>query len=449
MGEHVNLDRLGGHVSGSLEQLRTRSDAAARVRAKLAAGAGRSRVNSLPSRIRIRKSAVLGALAVAATVLVFAFGVWRESRRPLTFVVGAAAGAAGASSPGAAGANGVIGSFLAAPPDAELPIAFSDGTRMSVAAGARARIADVTPRGARVLVESGVVHASVVHKSDTRWLVDAGPFEVKVTGTRFDVAWQPGEQAIVVTLHEGSVVVSGCGLADGQRVSGGQQLHASCKTGAATLSPLTAEAPAAPSVATPTPAPLTASPPQPVVMTASSLPDAPADAPRERAEHGSTTAAASPAGGAGSAGATASGASPAAAAPASPLAVATAAELLARANADRYAGRFDAATESLDAVRRRFRGSDDAATAAFELGRIAFDGHHDFGAAGDWFDTYLRERPAGALAREALGRAIEARHRAGDTARAEQLATRYVAMYPDGPHATLARRLASRPGATP
>ena len=240
MGEHVNLDRLGSHVSGSLEQLRTRSDAAARVRAKLAGGEGRARRTNrtVASRIRIRKSAVLGALAVAATVLVFAFGVWRESRRPLTFVVGAASAALGREG---ASSGGVVGAFLAAPPDADLPIAFSDGTHMSVAAGARARIAEVTPRGARILVESGVVHASVVHKRDTRWLVDAGPFEVKVTGTRFDVAWQPGEQAIVVTLHEGSVVVTGCGLADGQRVSGGQQLHASCKTGAATLSPLAVE----------------------------------------------------------------------------------------------------------------------------------------------------------------------------------------------------------------
>ena len=303
---------------------------------------------------------------------------------------------------------------------------------LRIAAGARARVAEITPRGARLLVESGVVHARVVHRNDTRWLVDAGPFEVKVTGTRFDVAWQPGEQAIVVTLHEGSVVVTGCGLANGQRVSGGQQLHASCKTGAATLSPLDgspanlAHANVAPAITPPPPPPPPASPappsaspaPEPSSTAASSLPDAPA----QRAAAAAMPAATTPA---------------------------TAAELLARASAERYASHFEAATESLDAVRRRFRGSDDAATAAFELGRIAFDGHHDCVAAGGWFDTYLRERPAGVLAREALGRDIEARHRAGDSAHAEELATRYIASYPDGPHATLARRLAARSGATP
>ena len=424
MGDHVNLDRLGGHVSGSLEQARTSRDAASRVRARLAAGEGRARFRPGGAPLRLRKGAALAALAVAATVLVFAFAAWRESHRALTFTVGA--GNAGGT---AASNAGLAGAFLAAAADADLPLTFSDGTQVRLAAGARARVAEITPRGARLLVESGVVHARVVHRNDTRWLVDAGPFEVKVTGTRFDVAWQPGEQAIVVTLHEGSVVVTGCGLADGQRVSGGQQLHASCKTGTATLSPLDgspanlAPANVAPAITPPPPPPPppppSASPaPEPSSTAASSLPDAPA----QRAAAAAMPAATTPA---------------------------TAAELLARASAERYAGQFEAATESLDAVRRRFRGSDDAATAAFELGRIAFDGHHDFVAAGGWFDTYLRERPAGALAREALGRDIEARHRAGDSAHAEELATRYIASYPDGPHATLARRLAARSGATP
>jgi hypothetical protein len=76
MGEHMNLDRLGGHVSGSLEQVRAKNDAASRVRAKLARGEGRSRTSAAPPRLRIRKGAVLGALAVAATVLVFALGVF-------------------------------------------------------------------------------------------------------------------------------------------------------------------------------------------------------------------------------------------------------------------------------------------------------------------------------------------------------------------------------------
>jgi TolA-binding protein len=401
------LDRLGSHVAGSLEQLRTSGDAASRVRARLAAGATRTRTRNSEPRARLRPGAIAGVLAVAAALCLVSFFAWREHRRssaPLTFVVAGEA------------EHGVVGAFLAAPASAELPLSFSDGTSVRVGAGARARVAEVGPRGARLLVESGVVHASVVHREDTRWLVDAGPFEVKVTGTRFDVAWAPGEQAIVVTLHEGSVVVSGCGLADGQRVSGGQQLRASCKSGTASLGPIDPAPPSTLAVAV-------AAPPEAIATAtaASSLPDAPhappAPTPLAHVASASASASGSPA--------------------------ASASDLLARATADRYAGRFDAASTSLETVRHRFAGSDAAATAAFELGRIAFDGHHDFAAAGDWFDTYLRERPSGSLAREALGRAIEARHRAGDVARAEQLATRYVATYPDGPHATLARRLAA------
>lgn len=433
MGEHMNgLPRLGAHVAGSLEHARTDTNAAERVRARLARG----EAPAPKAPVRIRRGAVLGALALAAALLL-AITAWRgasERSRTLTFVVGGAAVGAGTES-------GVVGAFLAAPLTSELPLAFSDGTQVQVGAGARARVAEVSHRGARVLVESGVVRANVVHRADTKWLVDAGPFEVKVTGTRFDVGWEPADQAIVVTLHEGSVVVTGCTLAEGQRVSAGQQLRASCKTGISTVGTFASTtAPDTTSVASATVA--SAAAVDPSATAASALPDAPPEAwSRVRPVTAPAVAPAVPSTATGMAATAVSGASGA-----SP---ATAAELLARANADRYAGHFDAATETLDTVRRRFHGTDAAATAAFERGRIAFDAQHDFATAGDWFDTYLRERPAGALAREALGRAIESRHRAGDGARAEQLAARYVAAYPDGPHSALARRLAEHAGARP
>lgn len=278
MGEHLNgLEQLGGHVAGSLEQARAESPAAARVRSRLLRG--EARAPEPP--VRIRRGAVLGALALAASVLLVMFAAWRGSsaHAALTFVVGDGAG-------GSAGAErGVVGAFLAAPAGHELPLSFSDGTRVQIAAGARARVAEVSSRGARVLVESGVVHANVIHRHDTRWLVDAGPFEVKVTGTRFDVGWEPGEEAIVVTLHEGSVVVTGCALAEGQRVSAGQQLRASCKSGLSTLG--AAGAPSGVTGVTSTtdttdttgtPAAKAGSGAEPAPTAAASLPDAP-DAP--------------------------------------------------------------------------------------------------------------------------------------------------------------------------
>jgi hypothetical protein len=63
----------------------------------------------------------------------------------------------------------------------------------------------------------------------------------------------------------------------------------------------------------------------------------------------------------------------------------------------------------------------------------------DYSAAADWFAKSMREQPQGGLAREAAGRRIEALRLGGNAALAEQAAREYLAEYPDGPHAKLAR----------
>jgi transmembrane sensor len=386
MGDRMNaLARLGDEVSRDLEETRTASGGASRVRARLVT---RAPLRSQKPRLRIGR--IAGALAmVALMVLGVGFGLHSRTRE-LTF-------------------NGSVGAFMAAPETKELPLSFSDGTRVVLAPSTRARVASITPKGARILVESGKLHADVVHTGDAKWAVEAGPFEVRVTGTSFDVTWDPKDEAIVVALSEGSVVVTGCTLGEGKRVVQGEQLRVSCKE--------------APAPATTAAAGATATP----AMTPDTLPDAPPAAPSATALAASSpsTKLAPPV------------AKPAVVEAAQP----TASELLAAADAARYQGDFDRAIESLNAVRHRFAGTDAAASAAFELGRITFDARRDFARAGDWFDTYLRERPNGALAREALGRALEARNRAGDATQAEHLAVRYLAAYPDGPHAKLARKI--------
>jgi TolA-binding protein len=117
-------------------------------------------------------------------------------------------------------------------------------------------------------------------------------------------------------------------------------------------------------------------------------------------------------------------------------------QLLTAASEARFAGQRDAAIKLLDEVRRRAPGSDQAALAAFETGRAYYDDASDFKRAADSFDAYLRERPNGRLAREALGRAAEAHERAGDHATARRLATEYLARFPAGPQARIAWRIA-------
>lgn len=387
MGDRLTgLARLGEEVSRSLEEARAASGGASRVRLRIVA---REAPRLRPPARRLRWGRIAGALAIACSMVVALAFAW--PRRALVFAVGGEA-------------NGVVGAFIAAPAAEAVPIAFSDGTRIVLAPSTRARVSELGPNGARLLVESGTIHADVVHTGSARWAVEAGPFEVRVTGTSFDVAWDPHVEAIVVTLTDGSVVVTGCGLGpEGRRVVRGEELRASCKE--------------------PAPAPSASASPAPPVA---ALPDAPAPI-------------------------AAKATAPVASSSAPPKVekaekAPSAADLLLEADAARYAGDFDRAAGTLETVRARFPGSDAAASAAFALGRIAFDVRHDLVAAGDWFDTYLRERPSGAYAREALGRALEARHRSGDATRAEQLAVRYLAAYPDGPHAKLARKLA---GASP
>lgn len=439
------LADLGAEVSSSLEEARSLAGSGVRERVRMklvtkqmpqlrAATSAKKRSVALPMSYSMR--GVAGAFAIAATIAITAFFSYRHregevdaahraTRDPaLSFVIGEA------SSP--ARQEGTVGAFIAASSSSEMPVTFSDGSKIRLEPSARVRVAEVANNGARVHLESGSVHVHVVHKDEaTRWAVEAGPYEVKVTGTKFDVAWDPASTGIVVKLTEGSVLVHGCGLAkEGRRLVAGEELRSSCDDSAKKADDeRVAEAPAPSPTTPPAPPPSPVAPPPVATPQHAVVKDAALKDPHaivalaRRGAHTEALAAAE-----------ANGFTTTCESLQGP-------ELLLLADAARYAGRFDRATEALEITRRRFAGSDAAATAAFELGRIEMDIRRELGAAGDHFETYLRERPSGTLAREALGRAIEARHRGGDSGRAERLAVRYLAAYPDGPHAKLARKL--------
>jgi predicted Zn-dependent protease len=120
----------------------------------------------------------------------------------------------------------------------------------------------------------------------------------------------------------------------------------------------------------------------------------------------------------------------------------SAGEIMALADIARYAGKGDRAPHAYTTVRRRFPGSAEAALAAFTLGRMAFHGGGGYGSAIRWFNVYLQEAPNGPLAREALGRIMEAHHNSGSVAAARATAKQYLTTYPKGPHAPLARQIA-------
>jgi ferric-dicitrate binding protein FerR (iron transport regulator) len=105
-------------------------------------------------------------------------------------------------------------------------LAFSDGTRVDLQDGARARIAAVDAHGARLAIENGHASLNVAHLPRAAWYVDAGPFVIQVSGTQFDVDWSSYDDTLSVDLHEGSLVVSGPPAPTGVLLRAGQRLTA-------------------------------------------------------------------------------------------------------------------------------------------------------------------------------------------------------------------------------
>lgn len=421
------FERLMGEVAREHERSLEEGDELREVRARLAAPRRRAR--------RRPRAAWLAAAAclLAAPIL---WWVWPRPEA-ITYTVGAA------SEPAPAGHW-----IQVAAAEPRVPLRFSDGSRLELQPDSDLEVAALTPRGARVRLERGRVDASVEHRDETGWTVDAGPFELTIVGTRFSVAWDPVAARFELVMQQGVVLLTGP-LVERRRVVAGERVEVSLRQGRVELR-------AAESEPEPEPAP-TAEPrpadraPSATAAEASSEPPAPPPEPAAVEER----PAASPAEPArpsvgferhARAGRYAEAVEAAERAGWSEtLETAPSASLLHLADAARLAGRPERAQGAYEAVRRRFAYSPRAARAAFALGRLAHDRGGDPRAAARWFATYLDEAPHGELAREAAGRLMEARVDAGDLAGARAAAARYLRSHPDGPHAELARSLRERP----
>jgi TolA-binding protein len=371
--------------------------------------------------------ALSGAVACAAAVLVYL-----QYPHAISFAV---------SGSGA----GVLGAPLVAPATAPVELQFSDGSAVTLPPRAAAHVEALSKDGATVAIEEGTLEVSVIHRAHTRWQVQAGGYRIQVTGTRFAAGWDRKSGALTVTMHEGSVLVSGPGLKEPVRVVTGQRLRASAS--GADLDLESAPVASAAAELPPPPAALPAGGPEPALApppTEMAPPAEHAAAPRARhaeaiAMHAGT--------------ATQSGSDWRVQAARAEYREALAAAVLegwraecARLGADdlvllgdvaRLAGDLDRAEEAYRSARRRFPEAD---RPTYALGLIAFEGRHNYKMAGDLFASYLRSFPRGPLAREAAGRLIESRLKAGDDAQARQAATSYLHDFPGGPHAALARR---------
>ena len=295
---------------------------------------------------------------------------------------------------------------------------FNDGSLVRLENESSARVQFLETKGGLVHLDRGAVKLKVHHRDGSSWRVAAGPYEVEAIGTEFVVDWVAGrDKPLRVSVTEGTVAVRGPAFRGTRFVSAHQMVEVTAPESAAAATE---------------PVPVSVdslSPEASDSVTDDASPSAPHAARNEptwRAleASGKYADAVKTAERRGLSGIYQSGAGD---------------DLLALARAARFAGRMDVAHDSLMACRARFAGSAQAAMSAFLLGRAA-----NGAAAAQWFSTYLKEQPGGALAREALGRLIEAYQAAGDRISERAAAERYLKTYPDGPHATLAREALHR-----
>jgi TolA-binding protein len=418
------LDSLLGRVSAEQDAILKRSTLAQRLAVRLG-----GEVKATP---RNRRAWALAFAAAAVAVALGVFAVGRDV--PLEVRVGRG------------NETALVGAWLGAPDSKPLPLEFSDGSRFELAPSSRARLVELKPEGARVELAAGRLKVHVVHQRGSDYRLVAGPFVVRVTGTRFETSYVPERDAFELYLEEGQVEIEGCGFGSGRKLAAGQSVKASCAKPAIDVR----YGPPRPDAKPEAPAPKPAS----SVALSSAPPSSerkPEAEPRVTGERRALVSA-----------------PPEAASP-SWRALAQAGDYraafalveeggfdveCARADADglglladmaRHAGAPRRAEQALLTLRRRFPGTSDASLAAFTLGRLEFDERRAYARAATWFDTYLRERPAGSMAREALGRLMEARYRSGNAAGAREIAARYVREYPSGPHAELASRIVASP----
>jgi TolA-binding protein len=393
--------------------------------------AGLPRLERTLAKRGVRRSRVrfVRWLAVAAAVLSIAVVLFMRRERALTFEV----------THGRVSGGGYIVSDAS-----DAVVRFSDQSELGMESGTRLRVDRLEVRGARMMLEGGLVHAHIRPRPEATWSIDAGPYVIHVTGTEFDLAWDVDAQTLDVRLRKGRVTVQGP-MANGNiYMEAGQHLVANARDGSLSINErITQSSPAAnatekvdfetarPNVAAQPGASSSLQPGNPTVVARTAAP------PR--------------AGGA-------AGTSPSWTVRVAQgnfqeviedaerrgvdrtLADGSLADLAALADAARYGRRQDIARRVLIAERMRFPGSVRAEDAAFFLGDLA-EGSNDDATSLDWNETYLRESPDGAYASQALGRKMMIVQRLRGTDEARPLAVTYLQRFPDGPYTSYARKL--------
>lgn len=323
--------------------------------------------------------------------------------------------------------------------DAAGVLEFASGSRFEFEPHSRARLSRSEAHHTEVVLEAGRVEADVRRKSQADWSIVAGPYVVRVVGTRFSVAWDPDRRDFAVEVTRGEVRVFGMNLpSEGVAVRAGGKLERR------------AEGPAQVGAAGTTSGDTAGLDTEPKNTEKGALQDPTHEEPqatqlpektarssgrdtaqwRELAARGRYDEALQLASRQGLSGWIETG---------------TAADLLLLGNAARFAGRPDESRRLYLGLRKRHGSAPEAQLAAFSLARLAADVERRPDQAIHWLRVFLRESPRGDLAASARARLMDTLAREGQRDAAAEVARDYLRNHPGGPHAEMARTLVGSP----
>ncbi|MBN2804903.1 MAG: FecR domain-containing protein [Deltaproteobacteria bacterium] len=340
---------------------------------------------------------------------------------------------------------GNAGDFVESEKSNPAIIKFDGGTIYSLEKGSSARVIQSNTKKVIVDLSEGKISCKVTGNGHTDWIIRAGTYEVKVTGTRFSVLWRPSEKQLDVNVFKGSVQVTGARLnRHGVRLMAGDQLQV--KMDQITISPYNhtksngskkpynKESLINPDISANIDSinkgekqltNKTAFSENRAVIHQSSTKKSNSilETWKERYEakdyEGAITLA------------TAHNFDQL-------LLKSSADDLTKLGNAARYSRKTDIAVQILKTIQTRFIGSYRANNATFLLGRVALELQHNPKAAALLFEQYLHASPEGPLSDESLGRLIEIYKNTGNIPKAKKAANAYIQKYPDGSFASMA-----------
>jgi FecR protein len=307
-------------------------------------------------------------------------------------------------------------------------LAFSDGSRVSLPARARARLVSVGPHGAHIALADGQMDADVAHRPNANWDFAAGPFSIHVVGTSFSLEWSEANERLYLVMRQGVVTVGGPLVSEIMSVRAGEALTVSVRDHRVLVE-----------------RPTTASTPPDDADRSGISPSSPKETPSDESLAGVATHPALDRGrGDGRASATrstwrrlvAAGRSAEVVADAERrgldvvLATADRRELTALADAARYSRRNEVAQRALYALRDRFPDFESARDAAFFLGRIEDARRSRAPNALEWYRRYRAEAPNGLYLEEAVGREMLLMRELYGLEAARTVARTYLARFP-------------------